>query len=59
MPLRMRHAGFPEKVVKGVAYDTPIPGYGGTTINLMRLGKAEAAESFDFDAFNVGDYYRA
>ena len=25
----------------------------------LRLWKAEAVESFDFDAFNVGDYYRA
>jgi len=29
------------------------------TTNLLRLWKAEAAESFDFEAFNVGDYYRA
>jgi starch phosphorylase len=26
---------------------------------LLRLWKADAAESFDFDAFNTGDYYRA
>ena len=29
------------------------------TTNLLRLWKAEATESFDFDAFNVGDYYGA
>ena len=29
------------------------------TANLLRLWKAEAAESFDFEAFNVGDYYGA
>jgi glycogen phosphorylase len=49
----------PERVVKGVAYDTPIPGYRVPTTNLLRLWKAEAAESFDFDAFNIGDYYGA
>ena len=27
--------------------------------NLLRLWRAEAAESFDFEAFNVGDYYGA
>jgi glycogen phosphorylase len=27
--------------------------------NLLRLWKAEAVESFDFDAFHRGDYYRA
>ena len=50
---------IPERVVKGVAYDTPVPGYRSATTNLLRLWKAEATESFDFDAFNVGDYYRA
>jgi xylulose-5-phosphate/fructose-6-phosphate phosphoketolase len=40
-----------------VAYDTPVPGYRVPTTNLLRLWKAEATESFDFDAFNVGDYY--
>lgn len=43
----------------GVAYDTPVPGYRVSTTNLLRLWKAEAAESFDFEAFNVGDYYGA
>jgi starch phosphorylase len=56
---RYRVRWVPEKVVKGVAYDTPVPGYRATTTNLLRLWKAEATESFDFQAFNVGDYYRA
>ena len=56
---RTRVRWLPERVVKGVAYDTPVPGYGVSTTNLLRLWKAEAAESFDFDAFNVGDYYGA
>ena len=50
---------IPERVVRGVAYDTPVPGYQVPTTNLLRLWKAEAAESFDFAAFNVGEYYRA
>ncbi|MEN9974639.1 MAG: hypothetical protein RLZZ282_645, partial [Verrucomicrobiota bacterium] len=48
-----------DAVVKGVAYDTPILGYRVGTCNRLRLWKAEAVESFDFDAFNHGDYYRA
>ncbi|HXV62374.1 MAG TPA: glycogen/starch/alpha-glucan phosphorylase [Vicinamibacteria bacterium] len=56
---RHRVRWVPEKVVRGVAYDTPVPGYRTSTTNLLRLWKAEAIESFDFDAFNVGDYYRA
>ena len=34
-------------------------GYRVDTCNILRLWKAEAVESFDFDAFNHGDYYRA
>ncbi len=36
-----------------------MPGYRVPTTNLLRLWNAEAAESFDFEAFNVGDYYGA
>jgi starch phosphorylase len=49
----------PDRVVRGVAYDTPIIGYKTYTANLLRLFRAEACESFDFQAFNVGDYYGA
>ena len=45
--------------VKGIAYDTPIAGYRVNTCDILRLWKAEAVESFDFTAFNHGDYYRA
>ena len=50
---------IPERMVRGIAYDTPVTGYRGPTTNLLRLWKAEAVDSFDFDAFNVGDYYGA
>jgi starch phosphorylase len=49
----------PERVVRGVAYDVPILGYRNGTANLLRLWKAEATESFDFRAFNQGDYWGA
>jgi glycogen phosphorylase len=49
----------PARGVKGVAYDTPIPGYRGPVVDLLRLWKSEAVESFDFQSFNVGDYYGA
>jgi starch phosphorylase len=42
-----------------MAYDTPVLGYRSNTVNLLRLWKAEAVESFDFQAFNTGDYYGA
>ena len=43
----------------GTAYDTPIVGYRVNTSNTLRLWKAEAVKSFDFQDFNVGDYYGA
>jgi starch phosphorylase len=49
----------PNRVVKGVAFDTPIQGYGVNTCNTLRLWSAEAVESFAFDAFNLGNYYQA
>ena len=56
---RFRVRWVPRDVVRGVAYDTPILGYRVRTCNYLRLWKAEAVESFDFEAFNHGDYYRA
>ena len=50
---------IPGREVKGTAYDTPIVGYRVNTCNTLRLWKAEAVESFDFQEFNVGDYYGA
>lgn len=50
---------MPDRLVKGVACDVTVPGYKVNTVNLLRLWRSEAPESFDFGAFNVGDYYRA
>ncbi len=50
---------LPARSVRGVACDIPIPGYRVNTVNLLRLWKAEATEAFDFQAFNLGDYYGA
>ena len=56
---RYRVRWIPGQVVKGVPYDMAILGYEVNTANTLRLWKAEAAESFDFQEFNVGDYYGA
>jgi glycogen phosphorylase len=50
---------IPAQAIKGIPYDTPILGYRTNTANTLRLWKAEASESFDFSAFNDGDYYGA
>lgn len=55
----LRVRWIPSKVVKGVAYDTPIAGYRSGLTDLLRLWKSEAVESFNFGAFNQGDYYQA
>jgi starch phosphorylase len=56
---RYRVRWVPERVVKGHCYDTPLLGYGVKNVNMLRLWEATACESFDFQAFNVGDYLRA
>jgi len=50
---------MPEKVIKGVAYDTPVAGYRSGGVSVLRLWKSEAVASFDFQTFNAGDYYKA
>lgn len=49
----------PARVVNGVPYDTPILGYRTHTANTLRLFRAEAAEAFDLEQFNRGDYHGA
>ncbi len=56
---RLRARWLPHEVFRGVAIDTAILGHGVRTVNLLRLWSAEAAEVFDFTAFNRGDYYGA
>ena len=55
----LRVRWVPGLMVYGVASDTPILGYGVGNVNLLRLWKAEACKSFDFQTFNSGDYYGA
>ena len=50
---------IPERTVIGIPYDTPILGYRTNTANTLRLWRAEAPESFDFQVFNRGDYFGA
>ncbi len=53
---RQRHRWVDAKPVLGVAFDTPVVGYGGATVNTLRLWSAFATEDFDFEDFNKGDY---
>ena len=47
------------KMVIGVPRDMPVAGYGGHTVNYLRLFSARASHEFDVGIFNDGDYIRA
>lgn len=47
------------KVVIGVPHDMPIAGYGGQTVNILRLYSAKSSHEFDMQVFNRGDYLKA
>ena len=47
------------KLIVGVPHDMPIVGYGGRTVNVLRLFSARASDQFDIGIFNSGDYIRA
>jgi starch phosphorylase len=40
------------KILIGVPYDLPIVGYGGQTVNYLRLYSARASSEFDMQIFN-------
>lgn len=43
----------------GIPYDRPVVGYGGKTVNTLRLWAAAAPEFFDFKEFSQGDFVAA
>ncbi len=47
------------RVIVGVPHDMPVIGYGGRTVNWLRLYSAITADEFDVALFNQGDYLRA
>jgi len=50
---------IPSELVVGFPHDVPVAGYRVNSCGRLRLWRAEAAESFDFHAFNSGDYHGA
>lgn len=49
----------PGTIVKGVPWDIPVVGYGGKTVNVLRLWQSEASDYFNWDVFNAGGYVDA
>ena len=50
---------LPDYQVMGEPSHMLVPGYGRDTVNLLRLWRARATQSFDLQLFDVGDYARA
>jgi starch phosphorylase len=50
--------GRPSTLI-GVPYDRPVVGYGGKTINTLRLWSAATPDYFDFQQFSGGDFVGA
>ncbi len=51
-------AGKPS-VLYGVPFDRPVVGYGGKTINTLRLWAVASPDYFDFEEFSSGDFVAA
>jgi starch phosphorylase len=50
--------GRPSRLI-GIPFDRPVAGYGGKTVNTLRLWAAAAPRSFDFQEFSAGDFVAA
>jgi len=50
--------GRPSTLI-GIPFDRPVIGYGGSTINTLRLWAAAAPDYFDFEEFSHGDFVEA
>jgi len=51
-----RSRWIPAEHAIGIPHDVPVLGYRVNICDRLRLWRADAAESFDFYAFNIGDY---
>jgi len=50
--------GRPSTLI-GIPFDRPVIGYGGSTINTLRLWAAAAPDYFNFEEFSQGDFVEA
>ncbi|KAF0483239.1 glycosyl transferase [Gigaspora margarita] len=56
---RVRHVWEGNDVIKAVAYDVPIPGYGTKNCINIRLWSSKPKRQFDLGRFNAGEYEQA
>ena len=45
--------------LRGIPYDRPVVGFGGKTVNTLRLWEATSPDYFDLNEFNHGDFFGA
>ncbi|MDM7861174.1 glycogen/starch/alpha-glucan phosphorylase [Alteromonas sp. ASW11-36] len=56
---RIQKEWHPGSIVKGVPWDIPVVGYGGKTVNVLRLWQSQSSGYFNWDVFNAGGYVDA
>lgn len=49
----------PGEIVKGLPWDIPVVGFGGNTVNVLRLWESQSSDYFNWDVFNAGGYVDA
>ncbi|WP_142848770.1 glycogen/starch/alpha-glucan phosphorylase [Telmatospirillum sp. J64-1] len=54
-----RHQWTDAEEVMAMAFDLPVPGYGGRTVNNLRLWSARSTREFNLKYFNAGNYIEA
>ncbi|MER2099900.1 MAG: glycogen/starch/alpha-glucan phosphorylase [Pseudomonas qingdaonensis] len=54
-----RQVWWPAETVRAVAYDTPVVGWCGASVNTLRLWRARALEELHLERFNAGDHLGA
>ncbi|WJM97874.1 glycogen/starch/alpha-glucan phosphorylase [Pseudomonas defluvii] len=54
-----RQIWWPAETVRAVAYDTPVVGWRGASVNTLRLWRARALEELHLERFNAGDHLGA
>jgi glycogen phosphorylase len=55
----VRHIWHPEETVLAAGYDTPVVGWRGKHVNILRLWSARAPAPLHLDLFNMGDHVGA
>ena len=56
---RLRLVPGAPSTLLGIPFDRPVVGYGGETINTLRLWAAAAPDYFDFQRFSQGEFVEA